>query len=123
MNCEECLPSIETGGFFQRCAARRHARRCPQCGAALRRRDMLKEELVKPIDDPPLPPHLRRRWMAVAGNLSTATGEPSAPWARNLQIALFGRTGRATVAGLPLAVSVGFANVRPHTTANPGTGR
>jgi hypothetical protein len=76
MKCDDFLPALETGGFFRRWIARRHARRCGNCTAALAMLDGVKEALAPPSGKSGLPAHLRRRWMAVA-QTEASPAEPS----------------------------------------------
>ena len=84
MKCDDFLPAMETGGLMRRWAARRHARQCPQCAAAWQILGNVKDELAAPAAD--LPPHLRRRWVAVARELASPVSGAPTPWAGNLRL-------------------------------------
>jgi hypothetical protein len=76
--CEEVVAALATGGAIRRWRARRHAARCPQCGAA---RDELRRVAEALADVPPLTAAQRRLWAAAAGDEIGA--EPSrARWFR-----------------------------------------
>jgi hypothetical protein len=59
MNCDDFLPALETGGYFRRAAARRHAAGCPTCARTLAAWEALKHELA---DAPPLTGRERELW-------------------------------------------------------------
>ena len=63
MNCDEFLPALETGGFFRRRAACRHAARCSACAHTLAAWRALKHELTAA---PPLNGRQRDLWTSVA---------------------------------------------------------
>src|SRR5260370_17983 len=63
MNCDEFLPALETGGFFRRRAARRHAAGCSACTHTLAAWRALKHELTAA---PPLTGQQRDLWTSVA---------------------------------------------------------
>jgi hypothetical protein len=48
MKCEELLPALEMGRFWQRWQARRHARRCPECQRLLASWQTLRTALNRP---------------------------------------------------------------------------
>lgn len=53
MKCEEVLPLVETGRWWQRAAARRHARGCETCQIALRHWEAVRLQLsaLPKVDD------------------------------------------------------------------------
>src|SRR4051812_8838267 len=63
MNCDNFLSALETGGFFQHLAARRHVANCPACARALAGWTALKHELAAA---PPLTDRQRKLWTSVA---------------------------------------------------------
>jgi hypothetical protein len=63
MNCSDFLPALETGGFWRRRAARRHAGRCPDCARTLASWQALKPGLAAVA---PLPDRQRDLWTSVA---------------------------------------------------------
>jgi hypothetical protein len=74
MRCEDFLPWSETGNRMQRMRARRHARSCPGCAAALEMLGQLKQELA---EAPPVPQRLRQKWLdAAASQTSTVQIAP-----------------------------------------------
>jgi hypothetical protein len=70
MTCDDFLPALETGGYFRRAAAKRHAAACPACARSLAAWEALKRELAAA---PALTPRERDLWTAAAG---TAAGRP-----------------------------------------------
>jgi hypothetical protein len=92
MNCDEFLPALETGGFFRRRAARRHAARCSACAQTLAAWRALKHGLTAA---PPLTGRQRDLWTSVAQPRQV---RPRANYTR-------GRAALAVAAAVLLAVS------------------
>jgi len=63
MNCEDFLPDLETGGWWRRMRARRHAARCTRCAAVYVKFRAAKTSLAAPG---PLPRYARDLWMRAA---------------------------------------------------------
>src|SRR5262249_53390387 len=63
MNCDDFLPALETGGYFRRAAARRHAPRCPACARTPAAWGGPKRDLA---GVPPLAGRGRELWTAAA---------------------------------------------------------
>jgi hypothetical protein len=59
MNCDDFLTASETGSFFDRRRARRHAASCPRCAALLATFAAVKQEMASP---PPLSARERHLW-------------------------------------------------------------
>jgi hypothetical protein len=66
MKCEDFLPDLETGGWWRRMQARRHAARCPRCAAVYVAFRTAKAGLAAPE---PLPPHARELWKRAARDI------------------------------------------------------
>src|SRR5207244_1920411 len=63
MTCDDFLPALETGGFFERAAARRHAAHCPACARVFAAWQELQRELASA---PPLSDRERALWTSAA---------------------------------------------------------
>src|SRR5262245_45179646 len=63
MKCDDFLPFLETGGWWRRWQAKRHARHCAGCAAAQAMLVELKREFAK---TPPLTDRLEHMWRAAA---------------------------------------------------------
>ncbi len=108
MNCDDFLPSLETGSPLRRWRAHRHAHRCPRCAAALAMLDQVKQALAPSSDKATLPSHLRRRWMAAAqADISSEPSPdryrigPQTTWLRRT-------TALAAIVLLVVAVAIGY---------------
>lgn len=86
MNCDDFLIAQETGGFFGRFLARRHAAKCPRCAALQTTFAAVKQELARPEPLSPRAGHLWkhaaqepttrhspfRNWITIGGGLAAA---------------------------------------------------
>jgi len=67
MNCDDFLPSMETGGLVRRMRARRHAARCRRCAAVYAAFVSATQQWASPE---PLSPCARHLWEQAAGELA-----------------------------------------------------
>jgi hypothetical protein len=63
MKCDDFLPALETGGFWRRWQARRHATRCSRCAAL---RTTFDQAIGTWATAEPLAPRARQAWMQAA---------------------------------------------------------
>jgi hypothetical protein len=63
MKCEDFLPDLETGCFWRRRQAQRHATLCPRCAKVYATWLAVKQTLARPA---PLSPRAREIWLRVA---------------------------------------------------------
>jgi len=76
MNCDDFLTAQETGGYFARWRARRHAARCPRCAALRASFAAVKQEWAS---TEPLSPRARQLWKDAAEE-PARRGSPSRNW-------------------------------------------
>jgi hypothetical protein len=107
MKCDEFLIAMETGGFYRRMRARRHAASCPACGRILESFSVAKEGLVT---HDPLSAHLRKLWERAA--VETASPRWAIPWWAKLA------GGLVATAVVVLVIKVGVIK-KPATSSVP----
>lgn len=84
MKCQDYLPSLETGRWWQRLAARRHAARCPRCAAARLEFEAAIRELAQPAE---VSPELKARWRQATNEPLPAARQIDAPRKADIQTA------------------------------------
>ncbi len=100
MNCNDFLPTLETGSAFGRLRARVHARHCPQCRTVQRRLSELRSELARPSQ---LTAFHRRIWQRAALDVSH---EPGKGMVRYRQLAIASCLGISATCVFVIALSL-----------------
>lgn len=101
MKCEDFLPSWQTGGWWRRLAARRHAARCPRCAAVRQRFAAALQGFAEPAA---VSAELRARWCDAAESTPVVAADRSASHGtygrRNLALACAASLAAVVAVGL-----------------------